>query len=286
MTQFVVVQPGPDTLVPSGPQFGVKYTLTSPEGLRCVFNDPFDADYVGWLSGISGFDSAEVREAADELVGDDGGIHGTFYYGRRPVVLEGGIDPRPDTVERNLRMTRLQRASNAMRQNSVLRWMPEGGVEQEIAVRRQQPLRITGEYMKQFQLSLVASDPRIYSAQIKEQIVLPAVHTAEFENIGSMDTPPTISITGPGAALEVHNHTTGEFFVFTAAYTITGAQRIDIDFTNRTVKRENGTNIYSQVNFLNTTWFQLVPGKNNIALHATGTSGSTALTVRWRDAWV
>lgn len=286
MTQFIVVQPGPETLVPSGPQFGVKYTLTSPDGMRCVFNDPGDSDYVGWLSNISGFDSPEVREAADDLVGDDGGVHGTFYYGRRPLVLEGNVDPRPDNVERNRRMTRLARASNAMRQDSTLRWLPDGGVEHQIGVRRQQPLRIQGGYVKNFQLSLVAADPRIYSAQVKEQIILPSVHDAEVKNIGTMETPPLLSINGPATAIEIHNHTTGEFIVLAPAYSIIAGQRIDFDFDNRTVKRENGTNIYSQVNFLTTTWFQLVPGANIIALHATGTTAATSLVVRWRDAWV
>lgn len=286
MTQYVVVQPGPNTLVPSGPQYGVKYTLTNKDGVRCVFNDDGDADYVGWLSNITGFDSADVREAADDLVGDDGGVHGSFFFGRRPVVLEGGIDPRPDTIERNIRMTRLQRASNAMRSDATLSWMPDGGVQQEIKVRRQQPLRITGAYNKSFQMSLVASDPRIYSSQVKESIILPAVHNAEVENIGTMDTPPFFSISGPATAIEIHNHTTGQFIVFTAAYSITSTQRLDIDVPTRTVKRENGTNVYSQIDFLNTSWFSLVPGVNNIALHATGTSANTALTLRWRDAWV
>jgi len=286
MTQIVVVQPGPDTIVPSGPQYGVKYTLTNPDGLRCVFNDPGDADYVGWLTNISGLDSPDVREAADDLVGDDGGIHGSFYYGRRPVVLEGGIDSRPDNMERNIRLTRLARASNAMRSDSSLRWMPDGGVEQEIKVRRQQPLRISGGYNKTFQLSVVAADPRIYSAQIKEHVILPSVHDDEVENIGTMDTPPFLSVTGPATAIEVHNHTTGEFIVFAPAYSITAGQRIDLDAAERTVKRETGANIYGQLTFASTTWFQLVPGMNVIALHATGTTAATSLTVRWRDAWV
>lgn len=285
MTQFIVVSPGPDTTVPSGPQFGVRYTLVNAEGVRCVFNDAEDADYVGWLTGISGFDSPEMREAADDLVGDDGGVHGTFYYGRRPVVLEGMIDSRPDNVERNLRMTRLARASNAMRQDATLRWMPDGGVEQFMNVRRQAPLRISGGYNKSFQMSLVSPDPRIYSAQIKEQILTP---NTEFNltNVGSMGTPPEVTINGPATAIEIHNHTNGQFIVFVPAYAITSTQRLDINFQNRTVTRENGTNVYGQVQFASTTWFDLVPGVNKIEWHATGTTGASTLVMRWRDAWV
>jgi hypothetical protein len=286
MTQFVVVSPGPNNIVPNGPQFGVKYVMTNAEGIRAVFNDPSDLDYVGWLTDISGFDSPEVREAADDLVGDDGGVHGTFYYGRRPVVLEGMIDSRPDNVERNRRMTRLQRASNAMRADSSLRWMPEGGVEQFLNIRRQQPLRITGSYLKSFQLSMVSADPRIYSAAVKEKIFAPNDHDEELENVGTTGSPPEVSITGPATAIEIHNHTTGAFIVFAAAYSITSTQRLDIDFRNRTVVRENGTNVYGQVQFASTTWWDIVPGLNEIAWHATGTTANSAMTVRWRDAWI
>jgi hypothetical protein len=286
MTQFVVVNPGPDTTVPTGPQYGVKYTLTNNDGLRCVFNDEHDADYVGWLTGISGFDSPDVREAADDLVGDDGGVHGLFYYGRRPVVLDGMIDSRPDNVERNLRMTRLQRSSNAMRTDSTLRWMPEGGVEQEIHVRRQQPLRISGGYNKSFQLSLVSSDPRIYSAEVREVILAPNDVDEFLVNAGTIGSPPDISINGPATAIEVHNGSTGQSVVFAPAYSILVNQRLDISFANRTVMRENGTNVYGQVQFASTSWWDVRPGSNNIAWEATGTTGASSMIVRWRDAWV
>ena len=286
MTQFLVVTPGPDNTVPTGPQFGIKYTLTNAEGLRCVFNDEHDADYVGWLTNISGFDSPDVREAADDLVGDDGGVHGLFYYGRRPVVLEGMIDSRPDNALRNLRMTRLQRSSNAMRTDSTLRWMPEGGVEQVLNLRRQQPLRITGGYNKSFQLSMVSSDPRIYSAEVKEAIIAPNTHDIFLQNVGTIGSPPEVSINGPATAIEIHNHSNGQFIVFAPAYSISAGQRLDINFANRTVMRENGTNVYGQVQFATTSWWALDPGSNEVAWHATGTTGASSMIVRWRDAWV
>lgn len=286
MTRIITVEPGQSEVVASGPQFGVKYSLVGSDGSRSVFNDMEDMDYVGWLTNISGFDSPEVREAADDLVGDDGGVHGNFFYGRRPIVLEGMIDPRPDNTERNKRMTALQRASNAMRQDSILRWMPEGGIEQFLRVRRQQPLRITGAYMKSFQLSLVSSDPRIYGAAIKEKILAPNDHDEIISNVGTMGSPPEISIDGPATAIEIHNHTNGKYIVFAPAYAITSTQRLDIDFTSRTVTREDGSNVYGQIQFASTNWWDVEPGDNQVAWHANGTSANSALAIRWRDAWI
>src|SRR3954468_16656107 len=95
MSQFVPVQPGLSNVTASGAQFGTKYVLLAPDGARVVFKYQNDADYVGWLTNISGLDSPDLRESADDLIGDDGGVHGLFFHGRRPLVLEGMIDNKP-----------------------------------------------------------------------------------------------------------------------------------------------------------------------------------------------
>lgn len=509
MTQIVPVAPGFSEVVASGPQYGVKYVLTGMQGdgVRVVFNDPADADYVGVLTNISGLDSPDLRESADDLIGDDGGIHGNFYHGRRPIVLEGMIDNRPhaihselvgttvlhenlvpnpswntdtqlnaasstlirslgtgnpygevthnamtgttsaiyygaaagaigtagipviagqtysarvkswavsysagtitsiqlrirwydsagttitdDTLQtstnpglgafisqsgtatapanaayanvltyavvsvsggnlvfrsddallvkeatpptfftggtsptfqepsytrwtgtanlstsqwvavenveftpnrvRNIRMTALQRVTNAMRKDMQMRWQPEGGVEQVLYLRRQQPLRITGAYNKSFQAGLVAADPRIYASAIQETRMNPGVQTT-VRNNGSIRTQPVATIYGPTTGtmtgIELHNHTTGEYFVFAPAYALASGQYIVIDFANKTVTRENGTNIYDQVQFASSVWWQIEPGDNLIELHGTGTTTNANCVLRWQDAWV
>lgn len=80
-----------------GVEQGAKYELVAPDGTRAVLNDRSDPDFVGYLtSPPAGIDSPEVRESADLLVEADGGVHGAFYFGRRPVTLEGIIDPTPE----------------------------------------------------------------------------------------------------------------------------------------------------------------------------------------------
>jgi len=151
-----------------GVEWGAKYTLTGPDGTIVVFNDSADPNFVGVLSPeSSGLDSPDVREDAQDRTEDDGGIHGNFYYGRRPVVLQGTIIASTETV-RAERIEKLMRATNAMRGNATLKWKPTGAVEEvELQLRRQQPLRITKGFVKDFQAAMVSADPRIYGTTIE-----------------------------------------------------------------------------------------------------------------------
>lgn len=204
----------------------------------------------------------------------------------RPTQVQIPLDAN---VVRNKRMTALQRVTNAMRKDMQMRWQPEGGVEQMLNLRRQQPLRITGAFNKTFQAGLVAADPRIYASAIQEVRMNVGVVTT-VRNNGSIRTPPTATIFGPTSltmtGIELHNHSTGEFFVFAPAYALAPGQYIVIDFVNKTVTRESGLNIYDQVTFASTVWWQLEPSDNLIELHGTGTTTAANCVLRWQDAWV
>lgn len=154
-------------VLPAGQQLSVKYTFTGPDGTIATFNEPSDPNYVGSITEITGLDSPEVRENAENLTGMDGGIHGNFYDGRRPITISGTILNVVSNEDRNKKITKLTQASNALREDAILEWTPDGGEAQFVKVRRQQALRISGAWVKTFQLSLVAADPRIYSSKLE-----------------------------------------------------------------------------------------------------------------------
>lgn len=304
-----VVTGGPDTTLPSGPQYGVKYVLTGPDGGRAAFNDPTDRDYIGALTEITGLDSPEVRESADNLVSMDGGVHGCFYYGRRPITMSGSIYNVASTTERNIKMTKLQRASNAMRGDATLLWTPDGGEEQYVKVRRQQPLRISGGWVKDFQIALVAADPRIYSTQLYTSTVqasgvaasggrsyprsyplnyayVPPASLGDIyaTNQGNAAAPATLTITGPGTNPTITNATTGERLVF--SITLGATDFLAVDMLNRTVLLNNTFSKYSTVSFTQSAWWMLQPGVNDIQLAWGSYDTGAGLTVQWRDAWI
>ena len=149
-------------VTPFGVEVGILYRLTGPDGTSVSFNDSAQWDFVGFTEEVTGLDGPDTRESADLIVEGDGGYHGNFYHGRRPIVLSGIIDPNTFGSARNTMVSNLLRATNAMRQDAVLSWTPTGGDPVAVRVRRQQPPRVTGGRVKSFQVALVAADPRVY----------------------------------------------------------------------------------------------------------------------------
>lgn len=148
-----------------GVEWGCKYVLEGPDGTRAVFNDDTDEDFVGILSPeSSGLDSADVREDSQDATEADGGVHGDFYYGRRPVILQGTVIAS-GAEDRNAKVAKIKAASNALRADATLTWEPVGGPEGgvELKLRRQQPLRITKGWVKDFQIPMVSASAEIFS---------------------------------------------------------------------------------------------------------------------------
>lgn len=118
--------------LPFATEVGALYTLTSPDGLAvATFNDPLDANYAAYLTDVTGLDSADIRESASDMVEADGGVHGAFYFGRRPVILSGRVFGHTSAQERERRLDLARRASLGLRGDSVLKWVPSVGARQE-----------------------------------------------------------------------------------------------------------------------------------------------------------
>lgn len=273
-----VITGGADPTTPSGPQYGVKYVLTGPDGTRAVFNDSTDRDYVGALTEITGLDSPDVRENASDLVEQDGGIHGNFYYGRRPITVTGMIFNVVSTTERNVKMAKLQRASNAMRSDGKLSWTPDGGIEQFISVRRQQPLRITGAWAKTFNIALVSADPRIYGADLRTGFMSNGTQLTAT-NLGNAESWPLLSIYGPCTNPVVMNVATNQRLVINT--TVAANTFLTVDTLNRTVIRSvDGGSDYGKVDFVNSSWWPIYAGPNTLQVTYGSFSAGASVTVQ------
>lgn len=109
---------------PFSPRNGDFYVLQGADGTRVSFNDVSDPDYVGMVTEITGLDSPDVREAFTDLIGADGGSHGDFFFGRRPIALTGSTVSHSSQAIRDLRLSKLRRATNALRSDATLTWKP------------------------------------------------------------------------------------------------------------------------------------------------------------------
>lgn len=147
------------------PEASIPYEFVGPSGARAVLNDPSDPDFVGYLDGeeaLSGIDSPEVRDSYADWADRDGGISGTNHYSRRPIVMNGRVHPT-SAADRNQKLGKLMAATDARSADGTLTWTPSGGQPVFLKYRRQLPFRAKGGFNKEFQLGLVANDPRIYS---------------------------------------------------------------------------------------------------------------------------
>lgn len=281
--------------VPHGQQGSTPYVLTGPlgssAGAQAVFNDPTHSDYVGALAGddaVTGLDSPEVREVGANLVEAHGGVHGRFYYGRRPITLSGYIDASTLT-QRNTRMDKLAMASDAMLSDATLTWTVTGGKQVFVNVRRQQPLRFSGSWVKNFLLAVVAADPRIYSYTLNSQTALARATDHTVENQGGTYSPPILArITGPGTNPVLRRTWNGTTLNLQFnGLTLAAGAYIDIDFRNKLIRRSDGANQYHTLDFITSSWWELGPGNNTIRLDwASGATAASVLRLDWRDAWL
>lgn len=275
---------------PTAQQFSARYVLVSPRGYRAVFNDPNDADFIGYIGGedgLTGLDSPEVRAAMYDLVEQHGALAPYFYHGFRPVTMK--VEIYAATIaERNMREGKLHRALNdMMRSEGTLTWTPEGGISQYVSVRKYQPLRISGTWLKTASIFLAAPDPYIYSTDLRSASAA-AGTSFTVENQGGAEVSPISgAFTGPATGVYVQNLTSGTVNLRLAGYTLPSGQTVTWDFTNRTVKN-GSTNLYQYNDFPNNwTWPTLLPGINTFRGNAdSGATGATTLTMTWRDAWL
>lgn len=270
------------------PETSAVYTITGPDGSRAVLNDTTDTDYVGTFGGdgITGLDDAEIRENAWELVEADGGVHGPFWLGRRPFTLT--IDVTGATPQqRNARMEKVKRATNALRADGIMSWTTPngGGPNQQLSFRRQQPRRWTNVgFLKTCFLGLVSADPRIYSTTINTNTQLSTDGFQTWTNQGDYLSPPSLRINGPGTNPSVFNGTLGIVF---NGLVLTAGQYVVVDLVQRTVVDQSGANRFGTVDFLNTAWWQLGPNTNSVKITwASGNTAASTLVGTWRDAWV
>jgi len=280
------------TAYPTGPEAGIVYTLETSGGYQAVFNDPTSPFYVGALTGddaITGLDSPEIRESAGDNTEDDGGFHGFFWAGRRPITLSADIIGATPAA-RNAMLTRLQQASMALRSDATLKFTPSGSIPQQIKVRRQQPLRTTGGWKKRVFLALVAEDPHIYSQALYTSSPILTGAPLTIENQGSAYSLPSVRINGPGVKPEIINTISGFGFhlAFKTGYTLTGGQYVDVDFLTKTVTHSSGADHYEYIDWLDTFWWGLTAGTDNSVdiTWASGNTGASTAVVSWRDAWM
>ncbi len=268
---------------PLATEINAIYRLTGPDGAVAVFNDPNDPSYVGMLTEVTGLDSPEIRESAIELVQADGGAHGDFWFGRRPITLTGRVFGHSTLAARELRIDRARRASLALRGNATLSWKPSDWatrtyVEMFTTVRRQQPFRESGGWNKDFQIALVSEHAYIFSTELKT--VAAGVAT---ENRGNMPAYPIVAFTGASTNPTISD---GTRTFRTTGLTLAGGEAVEFDLYNHTgvftAGARNGQSANRYIDFTTTQWPYLT-GLGTSQTFTLGGGGTASII--YRDTW-
>lgn len=290
-------------------QIGITYTLIGPDNTTITLDGAGFGSADWRLEDVEGLDSPNIRLSTEDLPEEDGAEFNPGFLGSRPVVLSGRSNPLLSLAARNAAMVALARASLALSADAKLRFQPDGMPALELKVRREQPLRFAGRGpSKEFLLSLVAADPRIYGQATKtaESIAI-ALLGAAFDwvfdvsfgggsgaqrelaaaNDGSYQTPPVFRITGPITSPRLKNGQSLEELKLTAngGLVLAAGEWVDVDMASRTVTRNTGATEYDKVLFPGTTWWYLNPGNTTVSLFGSAFTSATRLDATWRDAW-
>lgn len=297
-------------------ELSLVYTFVGPDGTRAVVGNcdaaAADPDFVGFINPdnqITGLDGAEVRENADNLPEQDGGYHGPFYEGRRPVVVHIDLPPWLTAAQTSALERRLKRATRAYRGDTVLTYTPSDlGVELELKLRRNGKVNTTGRRPKQVQIPMVSADPATRATVEQSALIVPDLgeslvgYTSPYTspygteagvtaqatilNAGDIDALPRFDLTGPITNPELVNNTTNRRLRF--LIDLAGGEVLHVDIARKRVELEVGGALYSRgsaVVYPDSRWWHLVAGANDVRLVAPAYSTGAELAVYWRDAY-
>lgn len=294
-------------------QIAAPYTLDTPAG-RITLN-PTDGSDGFYLTDVAGMDGAVVRTVVEPVPQADGATVFPAWLGARYPVLEGYIKAvsDADTDENLARRGELEDtlrgyAESMLRADGALRWKPAGKPWRRVTVRLAEAVQIRGGFLKEWQLALVAEDPRVYSddEHTADTSGLTAgggswlwphgwPHsfgapssggTVTVTNAGTVPTAPVIRLYGYALAPAIVNLTTGEGLSLVNLQLGQG-DYAEVDMRRQTVtlNGDDGTSLLGGLDVPRSTFWQLAVGQNQIQYQAAGLAGSAFARVLWRDAW-
>lgn len=153
------------------------------------------------------------------------------------------------------------------------------------------PSAMPTPFQRPFVIAFRLYDPRIYDAAplvAESGAIVASAATATFNNPGSAPTEPVIEIHGPITNPTVENTTQSRKVVF-QNITVVQGDFLEVDFANRTVKKNGIDDFRIKLNRLSTNWWDagingLEPGTNSLKLTGTSFTAPAKIVVRFYAA--
>lgn len=267
-----------------------------------------DENRVGWrYTSLTGWDSADLPENAENKTGADGMWDSDDYYSGRQVGVEGLISA-PTAAALDAAMEQLEQALPA--RGRRVTFTVNEATPKQVSGRRSGRLMMSKltDATAQFSLSLLTPDPRKYAATLSSvgatlgaagggvalpmalPLVLPAHDVGDeyvtATNTGTYETPLLIRIAGPGTQLGIANLTTGQSLVY--PYELANGDALVVDVAAGTALLNGSAYRAPAPGSTVTGRFMLPPGTSNLQFLGTRTDASLSplLTMTWRSAWM
>ncbi len=230
------------------------------------------------VSEIDGWDSPDVRSPNLARPGRDGLLFGEWFYGGRLLNLRGAFLAR-DCNEALIARTRLADNTDYVHEFATLEVDEEVARVVEVKRAGRLLIRQTHERYVEFEVALLARDPRKYAKVVSSQ-VFAAGAAHGMENAGNYPTPWIWTIDGPVTNPRLTNGTTFEFVEVDIV--LLGGDQLVVSSDFRTVTLNGVDNRRSDVDTAS-TFFDLDPGVTVLTYTGTGAGPST---VELHSAWI
>ena len=248
-----------------------------------------------------------VREVSNNAADRDGAIDQTQLFGPRVISLDGILKPTDAISKVGL----LQKLMPFMQASArpMLTWQlyPQDDPLQAQVRPAQLSQALTPMWSDTFSAQWVAADPKWYSSS--QQTVTISLAAAGVEgrtyNLvfnrtypltgggegvvlvqvgGSVPTPPTFRIYGYCVNPRVINQTTGEQLSFIG--TVDPGDYLLVDVGQRLVllNSDPAASRYSMLDYLNSSWWLLQPGPNQVRYTADAVQVQSQVEMTWRNA--
>jgi hypothetical protein len=280
----VPVQTLPIVIPPVDSIAAVKIIMPSITLGGQILNSPVtDVNGIAWVvQELDGWDSPDVRTTTTPRELDQGLFHEENFYGGRMLIAKGFFASTSGAANLMAAREQLHAACN-ITGTALVPLVVNENPPKVCMVQRASGCKdkANGPVAFDFEVHLMAPDPRKYAAT-PTTVNIPANTIQPTTNIGSMESRPVLTITGPASTLvALENVTTSQTVTFNI--TLAPTDVFVVDFSTK-IATYNGLPATFTISSAPSQWWTLVPGLNNIAFATVGSGGNCALV--FQSAWI
>lgn len=283
--------------------------FVAPDGTVTPLTGQPDLD-VHWALGVTGRFMPPITRVEDQVYGQAGGRLRAVRVGARDVNLPLTVIGVDELAVRG-KLRSLIRLLNPQRGDGRLRVTAADGTVRELTCRYSEGMEgresrsDSGQVFQRTVLVLRAADPYWYDVEQQSQTYTAGQAGMFFAspffglrlssesvfgsqvvtNDGDVETWPVWTIHGPCTSITLSNDTTGETINLPIALTAEQTVTVDTRPFRKTVRRDDGTNLYGSLSVMSSLW-SLPLGDSTVTISLPGATVDSYVTLNYARRWL